>query len=278
MNIEAAATAPPHFFLRGFRAPPGQVFDANHPNAEPVGTVVTRARLRFDGTAIAAGDVRLDDEPYPTFPAEGPFKCESDIAPWKPVADVVVVDRLVSFLTPLQQVDLGPPPVPQAVAGHIELSNFGTVAVDRGGGFGAITARPFGWRRRDTGVRLNQAGRIGSANDPSSLSGFKADLFDLPDQYDNLLQNGRPLVGEAPFSPGDRIRFGDAAGPVTVLTIPAAPAVALTRDGAPLDPPVNLTPRVDTVVMDREAGHFSLTWRAAFVWEARLEDATLEIS
>ena len=278
MIIQASATAPPHFFLRGFRAPPGQVFDANHPNAEPVGTVVTRARLRFDGTTIDAGDVRLEDEPYPTFPAEGPFKCESDIAPWKPVPDVVVIDRLQSFLTPLQQVDLGPPPVTEAVANHIELSNFGTVAIDRGGGVGVATARPFGWRGRGTGARLNQAGRTGNANDPSSLSGFKADLFDLPDQYDNGFQNGRPLVGETPFSAGDRIRFSDAAGPVTVLTIPAAPTVAITRDGAPLRPPVNLTPRVDTVVMDREVGHFSLTWRATFAWEQRLEEATLEIS
>jgi hypothetical protein len=276
MNIVATGSAPPHFFLVGFRAPPGQLFNANNPNAERVGTVVARMCLQFDTTPVAAGDVLLQDEPYPTFPQAGPFRFESEIAPWKPEPDVVVIDRLATFLTPPQQADLNPPNA-QAVAGHIELSNFGTVEVRRGAGFGVPTARPFGWRGRGAGARLAQAGRTGGANDPSSLWDFDASRFDLPDAYDNRFQNGRPLAGQAAFAPGDQLRFTDAAGPVSLLTIPAAPTLKASQDGAPLNPPLVLTPLVDTVVMDREAGTFILIWRATFRWEARLEQATLEI-
>jgi hypothetical protein len=53
--------------------------------------------------------------------------------------------------------------------------------------------------------------------------------------------------------------------------------LALSRDGQPLAPPVTLQPLVDTVVMDREVGEVTFTWRAVFAWEDRLDSATLEI-
>ncbi|SNR51207.1 hypothetical protein EYF88_10860 [Paracoccus sediminis] len=64
---------------------------------------------------------------------------------------------------------------------------------------------------------------------------------------------------------------------MTTVTIPAAPVLAVTQDGAPLDPPLTLTPLADTVVMDRGAREFLILWRATFPWDARFETATLEV-
>ena len=49
------------------------------------------------------------------------------------------------------------------------------------------------------------------------------------------------------------------------------------RTAQPLDPPLTLTPRVDTVVMDRRPATFTFIWRATFLWEPRFETATLEV-
>jgi len=277
MKIVSSDTAPPNFFLIGLRAPPGQPFDAAHPNAQKVGTVVTRSRIRLDGAVADPGDVLKQDEPYPTFPADGPFRLETDIVTFKPVLDVVVIDRLENVLTPVQQLDLGPPPNTDAVKLHLAGSNFGTVSVDRGGGFGAAVARPFGWLGRGRPPRLPLAGRTGPEGDPASLTSFDASQFDLPDDYDNGFQSGQPLAGQAPLSSGNRLRFNDAAGPVNTVTVPPAPRLALSQDGQPLAPPVTLEPRVDTVVMDRGNGEVTFTWRAVFAWEDRLAAATLEI-
>ena len=280
MNIVAADTAPPHFFLIGFRTPPGALFDKDNPNAQHLGAVVLRTKMQVGGAALAGGDVMTADEPYPTFKPEGPFRLEAEIAPWKPALDVVVIDRLESFLTAAQQLDLGPPPNAAAVALHIAASHFGTVAIDRGAGFGVAVARPFGWLDRGAAPRLNQAGRSGTVDtpaDPSSLANFDASLFDLPDDYDNAFQSGQPLPGEAPLGAGDRLQFVDALGPVIVVAVPPAPVLALSLNGAPLNPAVTLQPLVDTVVLDRAAGDVTLTWRATFLWEDRLEAADLEI-
>lgn len=279
MNIVASDTALPHFFLVAFRAPPGQVFDATAPNAEEVGAIVLRARVGFDGAAAEPGDVLLEDEPYADLPEGGPFRMEAEIAAWKAEPDVVVVDRLEDVLTPAQQADLGPPPDTEAIADHLAASSFGSVAVDRGSGFGPAAPRPFGWLERGRAPRLGQAGRRGGAGDASSLEGFEAEEFDLPDEYDNAFQNGQPLAGQT-FGPGDKLRFTDTTGPVTdtTLTIPAAPVLTVSQDGQPLDPPLALVPRVDTVVMDREHEIFTLVWRATFPWDPRLEAATLEIA
>jgi hypothetical protein len=276
MNVVASDTAPPHFFLVGFRAPPSAPFDAQNPNAQEVGTFIARSRLRFDGTAVEAGDVLTEDEPYDGLPDDGPFRLEAEIAPWKPVPDIVVVDRLENFLTPAQLLDLGPPADTAAIEGHIEAALFGTVAVDRGTGFGGAFAQRFGWLSRRTSPRLDLAGRTGDENDPSSLTGFDASQFDLPDAFSNSFQNGRPFGGSY-FNPGDRLRFTDSLGPVTTVTVPSAPVLSVSQDGEPLDPPLALAPAVDTVVMDREAGEVTFTWRATFLWEARFENATLEV-
>lgn len=278
MNIIAADTAPPNMFLVGFRAPPGVPFDAVNPNAEEVGVVIARSRVRLDGTVADPGDVLDQDQPYDPLPAEGPFRLESDLSVWKPVPDVVIVDRLENFLTPAQLVDLGPPPDLAAIAGHIAGSSFGTVAIDRGAGFGAALPRPFGWLGRGVPPRLALAGRPGAVGDASSLEGFDAAQHVLVDDYENGFQNGRPLPGEALFAPGDRLRFSDSTGPIDTVTVPAAPTLAVTQDGEPLDPPLALAQRVDTVVFDREAGDVTFTWRAVFPWDARYENADLEIS
>jgi hypothetical protein len=277
MNVVPSDTAPPHFFLVGLRAPPGVPFDAANPNAQKVGTFVARSRRGFDGSAMDAGEVLTEDVPFDLLPPEGPFRLESEIAPWKSAPDVVVVDRLQTFLTPAQLLDLGPPAVPDAIAGHIEGAVFGSVAIDRGTGFGPPIAQGFGWRPRGVAPRVTFAGRAGPAGDPAALASFDPEQFELPDDFENAFHSGRPVAGQAYFRPGHKLRFSDNAGPVTIVTVPDAPVLAVTKDGQPLQPALVLEPVVDTVVMDREAGNVTFTWRATFLWEPRFENTTLEV-
>jgi hypothetical protein len=265
MIVQAAPGAPPNFFLVGYRAPPGQLGT----NAEQVGAVVLRQVIDFAGAPADGGEVLKEDKPFAGQPDAGPFRYEAEIAAWKPQPDVVVVDDLATFLTPAQ---IAAP----NLAATVEGAAFGTLAIDRGAGFGPAAPQNFGWLRRTEGPRVALAGRVGAPGDPSSLAGFKAEQFHLPDQYDNAFQNGRPVAG-ALFKAGDRLRFTDAAGPVNTLEIPAAPPLKLTKGGQPLNPPATLAPQVDTVVMDRGATTFTVIWRATFPWAPALEDATLEV-
>jgi hypothetical protein len=269
MILELGQNPPPHFFLIGFRAPPGQLGTA----AQQVGTLVARSVVRFDGTPGDQGEVLLTDVPYEETPDEGPFRFESEIAPWKPSADVIVVDGLTTFVPPLDLADLEHLPT------NITARVFGTVAVDRGSGFGAPEQINFGWTSRLTGTRLGRAGRKDTPSDASSLSAFDAEQFDLPDQFDNRFHNGIvevPGVGPfAPFAPGDQLRFVGAD--TWMATVPPAPALTVTENGAPLSPPLALAPLVDTVVMDHIAQTFTFVWRATFSWEPRFATATLTV-
>lgn len=298
MIIQAADSALPHMFLRGFRAPVGQKVahvpgDPADPaddttTFEEVGTFVARSKLSFAGAAIAPGEVATEDLPYDGAPAAGPFRYESDIPVWKPSPDVVAVDAITSIASVVNDpsiAPLPPPPYSDALAADIDVvlvaAPFGTVEIDRGSGFGPASALNFGWLSRGVAPRLALAGDA-ATNDPWQLNAFKADQFKLPAGYDNVFQNGRPLAGEQGFAPGDRLRFTDTTpvGPdvVTTVTIPGAPVLAVTRDGAPLDPPLTLSPLADTVVIDRGAQQVLILWRATFPWDARYETATLEVS
>ena len=253
MILKPGPDAPPHFFLIGFRAPPGGT--GADGRGEQVGVFVARSVIGFDGAPAEASEVRKEDEPYPMLPVDGPFRYEAEIAPWKPEPDVIIVD-----------------------AAGDDNAPFGSVAIDRGAGFGAPAPRNFGWLSRTAAPRLPLAGREGTLTDPVSLAGFKADRFNLPDQFQNAFHNGRALAGAAPFAPGDRLRFNGLSGPVRIVDIPAAPQLSATQDGKPLDPQPVPAPRVDTVVMDRVANQFTLIWRATFPWEPRFESAVLEVN
>lgn len=297
MIIQAADSALSHMFLRGFRAPVGhKVAHLQGDPADPaddrttfeeVGTFVARSRLSFAGAALDSGDVATEDKPYDGAPAAGPFRYESDIPVWKPAPDVVVVDAITSIASVVNDpaiAPLPPPPYSEALAADIGAvlvaASFGTVEIDRGTGFGPALALNFGWLSRGVAPRLALAGDA-VTDEPWQLKKFKAEQFKLPAGYDNGFHNGRPLAGQGGFAPGDRLRFTDTTPPgsdvVTVVTIPEAPVLAVTQDGAPLDPPLTLTPLVDTVVMDRGAQTFLILWRATFPWEARYETATLEV-
>jgi hypothetical protein len=243
-----------NFFLIGHRARlPGKVGPDG--KGEKIGALVVRSMLGLDGAALDGGEVGKEDAPYPGGAAEGPFRYESEIAPFKPAPDVIVVGVAADDGTP-----------------------YGTVAVDRGAGFGVPVARLFGWASRLAAPRLGLAGREGTLGDPVSLAGFKADQFDLPDQFDNGFLNGGPLVGETPFATGDRLRFTPISGTAHVLTVPPAPSAIAKQDGAAIVPPPVPAARVDTVVLDLVAQTFTLVWRAVFPWEARFETAKLEIA
>ncbi|MBJ3764443.1 hypothetical protein ILP92_17035 [Maribius pontilimi] len=299
MIVEPAENAPPHFFLIGVRAPNGGAQDdgAGGVSHEDVGTIALRAGVDFSGAPLAnPGEVATDDAAYADMPDGGPFRHEADIATYKPRPDVIVVDDLPAILTPLQMADLGlgdPVDVSEAFYGHLAATNFGTVRIDRGAGFGAAVARPFGWANRGDGgdaptpgTRQALAGThpipggVPPARRERYLAEFNKDggAHKLPIGYDNAYQNGGALPGEAFFAPGDRLRFDELGAPPPItLTIPAAPPLTARGEDGPLDPPLPLTPLVDTVVMDRAAQTFTLIWRATFPWEARLETARLEV-
>jgi hypothetical protein len=270
MILEPGPEAPPHFFLIGYRAPPGQQGTA----FEQVGVVVTREVVHFDGLPVDQGEVRKEDEPFDGLPAEGPFRFESEIAAWKPETDLIVVDDLDTFLTPAQIADPNLPTIITSIP-------FGSVEIDRGSGYGAAIPLNFGWLTRTEAPRLDLAGRRTPPNDPSSLQAFDPELFRLPDQFDNGFMNGGPVAGVAALEAGDRLRFTDTESPVVTVSetiVPAAPVLTVSEDGAPLDPPLALDPRVDTVVLDRGAREFTFVWRATFPWEARFETATLGVN
>lgn len=297
MILDAADSAPPHLFLRVNRAPVGQLatYDPGDPatpeddtvSFEEVGAFVARMKVSFAGELLDPGEVEPTDTVYDEFPESGPFRYEADIPAWKPLPDVVVVDDILSIAALVGSPVLAPfPAAPYdadeaaAIDGVLTITPFGSVAIDRGSGFGPEIPRDFGWLHRTSGPRLGQAG-FAATNDPWQLNAFDAEAFALPEGYDNGFLNGRPLAGETPFSVGDTLRFTDTTGGgsvVTTLTIPAPPMLGVSADGAPLDPPLSLTPLVDTVVMDRGAQEFLLLWRVTFPWEDRLEAATLEVS
>ncbi|MBK4216491.1 hypothetical protein JJJ17_11190 [Paracoccus caeni] len=292
MIVNATDTALPHMFLRGFRAPVGQAATyqpgTDIVSFQEVGSFIARARLGLDGAPRDPGEVATEDEAYDGMPESGPFRYEADISVWKAAPDVVVVDDILAIPAVVNDPSLTPlPPAPYDadLAADIDAvlttASFGTVEIDRGAGFGPAQAVAFGWQSRGTGGRLALAGDA-TTNDPWRLNEFDGARYKLPDGYDNGFQNGRPLSGQTAFAPGNRLRLTDTTvplpHPVTLLTIPTAPVLSVTKEGAPLDPPLSLTPLVDTVVMDRGRQEFTLIWRVTFAWEDRFEDATLEVS
>ncbi len=296
MILQTEMTPPP-MFLRGVRAPVGQTVayvpgDPADPaddatTFEEVGTIVVRSKVSFAGAVLTPGDVATEDVPLDGAPVSGPFLYESDIPIWKPAPDVVVIDQITAIDAVVNHPLVAPLPAPPydddlaaRIATALTTAPFGSVEVDRGAGFGPAIALNFGWLTRTENPRKALAG-FELPNDPWRLSKFKADQFKLPEGYDNAFLNGRALAGQAAFAPGDKLRFTDTTGAVnvvTTLTIPVAPTLTVTEDDAPLDPPLNLVPLVDTVVMDRGAGTFLILWRATFPWDARYETATLEVA
>lgn len=277
MILDSDPDALPHMFLRGFRAPPGGTAETD-PVAEEVGVFVARQVIGFDGLPRDPGDeVLSEDLPFapPDKPA-GPFRYEAELATAKPELDVVVVDDLANFMSNAE--------INADDAADIVVTRaFGDVRIDRGAGFGAPIARNYGWRPRGSAPRLDLAGRRATPADPPPpppewLDEFDAKQFDLPAKYFNEFNAGNPVPGELPLSPGHWLRFEYPGPPTTDVKIPAAPSLTVTQDGAPLDPPLSLVPKVDTVVFDKAATSVTLVWRATFPWEDRYEAATLKVA
>jgi hypothetical protein len=264
MIVQPDPQAPKHFYLLGTRAP----LAGSGPQGvgERVAVLVARQVLAFDGSVLDGGEVLLEDQAFDPAWQSGPFRVEAEIAPYKPEADVVVVDAVAAML----------PGGPFAPADQVETALlgavFGNVAADRGAGFGMAQLLHFGWRPRGSGARLAEAG---------DAAGFDPDAQALPAEFKNRFFNGQPLAGQAPFEPGHRLHFTDTTGAVDVhteLLIPEPPlTLSVTQDGAALQPPALMVPRVDTVVMDRGAATFTLVWRAVLPWEDRYASATLRV-
>lgn len=261
----------PHMFLKGFRAPVGGT-DNISPVGEEVGVFVARQVIGIDGQPRVPGDVLDADEPFvPPDKPEGPFRFESELATAKPELDVVIVDDLDNFLN---AADIANPDVANIIVGKL----FGDVRIDTGGGFGPAIGRHLGWWPRGETPRKELAGRATPAGDAAALESFDAQQFKLPARYFNAFNAGNPVAGQAPLSTGDRLRFEPDVGSAFEATIPAGPDLAVSQDDEPLDPPLVLSPQVDTVVFDRTAASLTFVWRAVFPWQARYETATLEVN
>ena len=184
------------------------------------GVFVARAGDRFDGTPGDAGDV-LDarTSPSPTCRPRGRSGYESEIAPWKPDADVVVVDDLDNFLTPASR-----PRRPRRCRPITVTSKhvFGTVAIDRGAGFGAgDRAHSAGWPRGARRASSSPAARrrrrclVAEASMPTVRPARRI--------RQRASRTVSPCPGEASSPPATGCASPTASGRVTTVTIPAAP-------------------------------------------------------
>lgn len=286
--IVQALQARPHLLLLGTRADPDAPASDQ---GQRVAAFVVRDVLGFEGAPADAGEVLLEDVPLQSDATGAPFRYESEIAPWKEMPDVVVVDDLLTILP-------GWPLPPQgqqwtedekaAAEAAIGASIFGTVAVARftpagpNPVFGSPVERRFGWLSRATGDRKLAAGDASNfpvAPPPPAPAPEPPEPTLLPHGFRNTFFNGRPLPGQDLFGAGDSLRFTQAGanppGP-WVVTMPSAPVLRIVdADGEPLQPPASMEAKVDTVVMDRGAGTFTIVWRAVLPWEERFAQATL---
>ena len=246
MQISAGPNAPPHLFFLGLRAPMG----GQGPAAQRVGAIALKQTIHADGTVGTESDVLKTDEPYAGAAAVEPCWLEADLATAKPELDVIAVKALAD-----------------------DGTLFGSFQVDRGGGFGVAQALTFGWLPRKDDPRKALAG--------TGLDTFVPNGTNLPVQFKNAFFNGHPATGEAPLGQGHVVRFTPLAGAARSVQIPVPPGLAIKKDGAPVSPPVAISLVADTVVYDLSDAavpKFLVTWRGTFLWEDRLELATLEVS
>lgn len=271
MILKPGDDALPHMFLKGHRAPAGGTGDTN-PVAEQVGVFIARQRFGFDGQPRDPGKVLDADVPFnPPNKPEGPFRFEAEIATTKPETDIVIVHRLAAFMSQAEIDSVDAP-------GLVVTRDAGWARIDTGSGFGPSISRKYGWLPRAYDPRLAFAGLAGDAADPTSLIGLDQARFPLPAKYFNAFNMGNPGMGAAPLRPGHRVRFIDLASTSVDVTIPVGPDLSVAIDEEPLDPPVMLDPRVDTLVFDQSDQSVTLVWRAVFPWEERFADATLEVN
>ena len=260
MQVEVDPTFPyPNMFLIT-----GRATGASAPPVERVGVFIVKQTVLTDGTVTADQEILMADEPYvPPAPENGEpnfdeddltIRLESDIAPTKPELDIA------------------------AVRNSFQEGSFGSVRINRGGGFLPVPALNlnWGWRSRLTGPRDALAG------DAENFVPDVADPLKLPDGFFNGFFNGGHLTGTGDTNVADHLQANDMVEfhdgtTARQVTIPPGPSLTVTEDGSPIDPPVDITLGVDTVVYDSPAGHFLITWRAVFPWEDRLETATLEV-
>lgn len=274
MILQPTPDALPHMFLRGFRAPPGGTGDIPDPVAEEVGVFIARQVIGTDGLPRDPGEVLSEDQAFAPPPPNAPVpppRVEAELATMKPEIDVVIVDDLANFML---QPDIDDPDVAELIVAQ----PFGQVRINTGAGFGPAIPRHFGWWPRAITPRKELAGRDGPASDLSALAAFDASLFKLPRNYRNRFNNGNPVAGVTSLAAGNAVRFEPGGPGQFTATIPPGPVLKVSEKAAPLNPPLNLVPRVDTVVFDRAAATITFVWRAVFPWEARYETATLEIA
>lgn len=259
----------PHLFLIA-----GRAAGAAAPPVEPVGVFVVKQRLLTSGRPDPQQpkEILMTDQAYdvPEPPPETPplaIQFESDLAPTKPLLDLVAVR---SSPTP---------------------GSFGHVRVQRRRQVGPPLALAYGWRDRSTAPRSAAAGDVASfipveIPDPANPPPLVERLA-LPSGFNNRFFNGSPLTwgpGQAParelqpLTAGDRVEFRPRGAAAVAAPIPRGPRLTIEENGAPISPTVPIELAVDTVVYSRSEARIYLTWRAVFPWSDRLESASLVVT
>lgn len=225
------------------------------PPAQPIGVLIVKQGVRADGAPLADVEILQQDEPYAA-PGGLALRLEADLVPFKPALDAVVV-RASQLPGP-----------------------FGQARVRAGGSYTAWQPLDYGWRSRDDGPRLGEAGdaehfRPTAVTDPANPPPL-AEMLALPAGFRGSFCNGGRLPNLPRLRAADRVEFDDGSS-VRAVSVPAGPAVAFLQAGQPLAAPPAVDLAVDTVVFDETAVSFLITWRGTFPWEDRLSLATLEV-
>jgi hypothetical protein len=259
MQVEVNPNFPyPTMFLIGSRAA-----GASAPPAQAVGVLIVKQTVLLDGSIPAKDQqqpVLLTDEAIdPAGPDDDDLVTylEADLAAYKPLLDVV------------------------AARSNFHRGLLGSLRIDHGDGNG-FQPNPglslhWGWLSR-----VDDQDPSGTANPRKGQTGnvasFVPDVNDptkLPSGFQNAFFNGGRIRTLAHLNAGNRVEFGSTSRQVT---IPAGPSLAVKVNGQPISPPVSIDLNADTVVYDQTAGRYLITWRAVFLWESRLANATLEVS
>ena len=249
MKVETAPGFPyPQMFFVA-----GRAAGAAFPPVQAVGALIVKQTISVSGASIAQENVAMTDVEYAgAGPGDLAIQFEADLVPSKPVLDLVVVRASRA------------PGV------------FGTFQIDRGLGFSAAAALPFGWQDRRTGARALEAGDVvtftpPAVPDPANPPPLEVRLA-LPNNFRNAFFNGGQVSGLTHLKGNDAVRFDDGAM-VRQLTVPPGPVVAMVDGPAPV-----ITTTADTVVYDIPGARFLVTWRSVFAWSPALEAATLRVA
>jgi hypothetical protein len=297
----------PHLFLIGGRP-------LTETSVEPVGVLIIKQAFNLDGTPLPMPADPPDDSPLQILMSDVFFKDPQDGVggeklprnPGESDTDYLKRALLTKYESDLASIK---PNVDLLFVRNWNARNvlFGYVWINPNGSPGRRFRLLRGLRERGDALRIAKSGNSGAFQpvdipDPFNPPPLERRL-DLPNGFDELFFQSTSIISEddpppnLPYTPievatGPALQSGDVvayafsvSNPQTFLatiTIPAAPILRFTLNGKQITP-VFRSSGVDTVLLDwnlndESLSRFLITWRFVFVWEARFELATLEVS